>query len=110
MQVQAISSTRVGQIHHNYKVTNLANNLLIHNVVMLHIKFKGVKRTTTYLSIYFDITLTLDPRGGVKRSKQFFSESGHAAYQIKGSGVHQHASNFYLALVHTLDPWDGVKR
>ena len=39
-----------------------------------------------YASNNFVLTDTLDPCGGVKRSKQFFfSENSHVAYQIKGN-------------------------
>ena len=37
-------------------------------------------------SKYFARRHTLDPCGGVKWSKHFFSESSHVAFQIKGNG------------------------
>ena len=63
------------------KVTILAKNQLFQNMVMLHIKIKGIKRRTTYMHT-FDLTHILDARGGVKRSKQLsFSVSGHISYK-----------------------------
>ena len=34
---------------------------------------------------YFAHIQTIDPGGGIKRSKHFFSESSRVAYQIKGN-------------------------
>ena len=38
-------------------------------------------------SKYFARRHTLDPGCGVKRSKHFFAEGSHVAYQIKGNGA-----------------------
>ena len=42
---------------------------------------------TQHSITYFVLTHTLDPWGGVKRPKHFFTESSHVAYQIKGYGT-----------------------
>ena len=50
------------------------------------------------------------PGVGSKDKKSFFfSESGHAVYQIKGDDAYNtmHASKYFV-LLYTLDPWDGV--
>ena len=54
--------------------------------VVLHTKLKGTE-LKHHASTYSVLTHTLDPSGGVKRSKHFFSESSHVAYQIKGNGA-----------------------
>ena len=56
-------------------------------VVMLHIKLKGLEHYEHHTSTCSVLTHTLGPRGGVKRSKQLFSESSHVAKQIKGKGA-----------------------
>ena len=42
----------------------------------------------TNTSKYFNLMHTLNPRDGVKMSKQFLFESGHVAYLIKGNDVY----------------------
>ena len=42
-----LATNSQGQSH------NLAKNLLFHNRVMLHIKLKGMKRTTTHKQIFY---------------------------------------------------------
>ena len=49
---------------------------------------------------------TLNPRDGVKRSKQFLSESGLAAYLIKGNDAYNSNVTACKQMIHTLDPWD----
>ena len=75
----------------------------IHNMVMLHIKSKGMKHTITCTQIFLSSHTPIDPLGGIKRSL-IFSESSHVAYQIMGM-KHRAPS----ALLHTIDPWAGSK-
>ena len=56
---------------------------LFQNMVMLHIKLKGMTNAATYKHIYTQH----DPWGGVKGQNNFFSESSHVAYQINGNGA-----------------------
>ena len=51
-------------------------------VVMLHIKLKGMEHRAPCKQIF-----CLDSRGGDKKVKTFFSESGRVANKIKGKEV-----------------------
>ena len=51
-------------------------------------------------SKYFARGYTPDPGGGVKRSKHFFSESSHVAYQIKGNGVRASCKHIFCPYTH----------
>ena len=66
--------------------STLAKGKLLQNMVMLQIKLKGMKRTTTYKQIRCSY---IDPRSlrwGQKVKTFFvFTENGHVAYQIKGN-------------------------
>ena len=53
---------------------------LFQNIVMLHIKLKGIKTAATWQQIFCSQTTT-DHGGGVKNST--LSEHGHVAYQTK---------------------------
>ena len=53
---------------------------------MLHIKLKETEHRPQCKNIFCPYT-NPRPRGVVKMSKHFFSESSHVAYQIKGNGA-----------------------
>ena len=44
-----------------------------------------------------------------QRSKQFFRESSHVAYQIRREWSIEHRASTYFVLTHTFDPWGGLK-
>ena len=50
--------------------------------VMLHIKLKGMQRTTMYMQIFALIHTPLTPTMRSKDQNSFLSESGYVAYQI----------------------------
>ena len=57
---------------------------LFQNMVMLHIKLKGMTNAAICKSIFID---TLNALGEVKGQKHFFFESSHISYQINGNGT-----------------------
>ena len=59
-----------------------AKNQLFLNSVMLQMKLKGMKRTTSFLQIFCPCTHS-QLLGLGQKVKHFFSEGGHVAYQIK---------------------------
>ena len=75
---------------------------------MLHIKLNGIANAATCKHIFCSYT---DPRslGRGHRSKHFFSESSHFAYQIRREWNIEHHARINSVLTHTLDPWGGVK-
>ena len=42
--------------------------------------------------------------------KIIFFRNGNVAYQIKGNEAYNNMPSKYFDLIHTLDPWPGVKR
>ena len=58
---------------------------LFQNIVMLHIKLKGITKCSNIVGNILPANpLPHDPKGWVKRSKFiFFSENGHVVYQVK---------------------------
>ena len=59
---------------------------LFQNMVMLHIKLKGITNAARCKHIFCPYTHPR-PLGRGQRSKHFFSESSHATYQIIGNGA-----------------------
>ena len=59
---------------------------LFQNMVMLNIKLKGMEHRVPCKDI-LDPYTTLDPCGGVKRSRHTFTESSHVAYQNEDNGT-----------------------
>ena len=62
---------------------------------MLHIKVK-VRSVQQHASKNYALTDTIDPWDEVKRSKEFFSEGGHIAYQIKEDHFFLFGLRFYI--------------
>ena len=73
---------------HTFSTPGVGSNhfFFIFLAVMLHIKLKGMelKAPCKHLSCPYTHNQSQD---GVKRSKHFFSESSHVAYQNKGNGA-----------------------
>ena len=67
---------------------------------MLNIKFKGMEHRAPCKQYSF-LTKTLFPLGGVKRAKDFCSESCHVAYQIKRNGK-KNTFQAHILSLHTL--------
>ena len=81
---------------------------LFQNMVMLHIKLNGHANASACKHIFCPYTHPR-PLGWGQRSKQFFSESSHVAYQIRREWSIEHHASTYSVLTHTLNPWGGVK-
>ena len=62
-----------------------------------------------HASTYSVLKHTLDPCGGVKRSKHCFTESSHVAYQINGNGTQEYHASTYFVLTHSPTPKWGQK-
>ena len=75
-----------------------ANIQLFQNMVMLHIKSKGMTNAATCNHIFCPYTPP-QPLGGVK-AKTFFPESSHVAYQIKVNGTESTMHAHILSLQH----------
>ena len=60
-----------------------------------------------HASTYSVLTHTLDPWGGFQRSKHFFSESSHVAYQIRREWSIEHHASTYSVITHPR-PLGGV--
>ena len=73
---------------------------------MLHIKLTGMRHRTPCRQIFCPFILP-QSLGGVKRSKYFFSEGGHVAYQ-KERSIEHYASKMF-DLMHTPDLLGWVK-
>ena len=87
---------------------------LFQNMVMLHIKLKGITKCSNMVAIILPADTDLSPRQGMGSigQKSFFSEHGHVAYQIKGNHEMKQHSRKYFACrsPSTLTLGDGVKR
>ena len=64
------------------------NIFLLQNMVMLHIKLKGMKHVTKCKQIFCPYTISRS-----KGQNIFFSESGHVTYKIKGKVGHAPCSS-----------------
>ena len=62
-----------------------------------------------HTSTYSDLSHTLDPWGGVKGQKLFFSESGHIAYHINLNGSESTMQAHILSLHTPSTPGEGSK-
>ena len=69
------------------------------NMVMLHIKLKGITYTSTWVQLFCPKTPSTDPGVGSKSQNSTFSEHGHGAYKIKGndecSNMQAHILSFH---------------
>ena len=74
---------------------------------MLHIKLKGMARTTTCNQPFCPYTQTRPLGWGQNVKTLFSSENGRVVYQIKGNKKCDNLQSNDLTL-HTLDLWDGV--
>ena len=63
-----------------------ANPIFSPEVVILHMKLKGMEHRAPCTRICFLYTHPR-PLGWDQRSKHFFTESSHVAYQSKGNGT-----------------------
>ena len=71
-------------------------NYFFQNIVMLHIKFNGITKSSYMVAniLPADPTSSSDLR--IKRSKFIFSEHGHVAYQINWNHkMKQHGSKYF---------------
>ena len=73
-----------------YRPKACVRKQLFQNMVMLHIRFKGIINEATWKQIFYPQTPTPLPSqtlGVRSKSQNSFSEHGHVAYQIKGNGA-----------------------
>ena len=80
---------------------------LFQNMVMLHIKLNGTTQAATCKRILCPYTHPRPLEWG-QRSKLFFSESSHVAYQVRRERSIEHHASIYSVLTHPR-PLGGVK-
>ena len=88
-------------------VRSNGHDCLFQKIVMLHIKLKGMARTTTCDQPFCPYTQTRPLGWGQKVKTLFSSENGRVAYQIKGNKTCDNLQSNNLTL-HTPDLRDRV--
>ena len=80
------------------------------NMVMLHIKLKGIIKCSSMAANILSADPSLTHCWGQKFKSSTFSEHGHVAYQIKGNHQIQQHGNNYFARRPLPNLGDGVNR